>query len=132
MIYTVVCTDINDYVNWQFELLEYSWSRIHQPGKLVRLVACEDDAELPQHKHAEVFRTRPTNVHPESGDVYVCYNRLYSLKQWLDDEDIQGTVLIVDADVVFRSPIKTTRDQGNPLGQHWVDYGLFGEFRDAV
>jgi prolyl 4-hydroxylase len=132
MIYTVVCTDINDYVNWQFELLEYSWSRIHQPGKLVRLVACEDDAELPVHKHAEVFRTRPTNVHPQSGDVYVCYNRLYSLKQWLDEEDIQGTVLIVDADVVFRSPIKTIREQGNPLGQHWVDYGLSDEFREAL
>lgn len=132
MIYTVVCTDINDYVNWQFELLEYSWSRIHQPGKLIRLVACEDGDELPEHKHAEVFRTRPTNVHPESGDVYVCYNRLYSLKQWLDEEDIQGTILIVDADVVFRSPIKSIREAGNPLGQHWVDYGLGGEFREAV
>jgi prolyl 4-hydroxylase len=132
MIYTVVCTDINDYVNWQFELLEYSWSRIHQPGKLVRLVACEDNEQLPVHKHAEVFRTRPTNVHPESGDVYVCYNRLYSLKQWLDEEDIQGTVLIVDADVVFRAPLKALRERGNPLGQHWVDYGLGGEFKKAL
>ncbi|MBL4672670.1 MAG: 2OG-Fe(II) oxygenase [Arenicella sp.] len=132
MIYTVVCTDINDYIDWQFELLEYSWSRIHQPGKLVRLVACEDDVDLPVHKHADVFRTRPTNVHPESGDVYVCYNRLYSLKQWLEQEDVQGTILIVDADVIFRSPVKTTVPKGQPLGQHWLDYGLGGDFRTAL
>ncbi len=132
MIYTVVCTDTNDYIDWQFELLEYSWSRIHQPGKLIRLVACDDDAHLPIHKHAEVFRTRPTNVHPDSGDVYVCYNRLYSLKQWLEEQDIQGTILIVDADVVFRSPVKTTVQKGQPLGQHWLDYGLGENFRAAL
>ncbi len=132
MIYTVVCTDINDYVNWQFELLEYSWSRIKQPGKLIRLVACDEDEALPVHKHAEVVRTRPTNKSPVSDDTYVCYNRLYSLQQWLSEQDIQGSILIVDADVVFRSPLVATRDEGSPLGQHWVDYWLGGEFREAL
>lgn len=132
MIYTVVCTDINDYVNWQCELLEYSWSRINQPGKLIRLVACDADQELPKHRHAQVYRTRPTNVHPQSGDVYPCYNRLYSLHQWLDKEDIQGTILIVDCDVVFRSPITTEVSAGHPLGQDWLDYGISEEFRKAA
>lgn len=130
-IYTVVCTDINEYVNWQFELLEYSWSRINQPGKLIRLVACEDDVALPEHRHAEVYRTRPTNVHPDSGDKYVCYNRLYSLQQWLDECDIDGTILVVDCDVVFTKPIKTTVQQGSPLGQNWLDYGVAG-FDSAI
>lgn len=132
MIYTVVCTDINDYVHWQCELLEYSWSRINQPGKLVRLVACEDDQALPTHRHAEVFRTRPSNVHPQSGDVYVCYNRLYSLQQWLEEEDIQGTILMVDSDVVFRSPIKAEAERGSPIAQPWLDYGVSAEFRAAI
>lgn len=132
MIYTVVCTDINDYVNWQCELLEYSWSRINQPGELIRLVACDDAAELPEHRHASVYRTRPSNVHPISGDVYVCYNRLFSLQQWLEREDVQGTILIVDSDVVFRSPIKTIAASGEPIAQPWVDYGVSSEFRLAI
>ena len=118
MIHTVVCTDINDYVNWQCELLEYSWSRINQPGKLVRLVACEETQALPEHRHMEVFRTRPSNVHPTSGDVYVCYNRLYSLQQWLNTNNVQGTILIVDSDVVFKAPLKTKVQRGKPVGQH--------------
>ena len=132
MIHTVICTDINDYVHWQCELLEYSWSRVNQPGKLVRLVACEDDQALPQHRYAEVYRTRPSNVHPESGDVYVCYNRLYSLQQWLEQEDIRGTILIVDSDVVFRAPLKTTVISGEPVAQSWLDYGVSNEFRAAI
>ena len=132
MIYTVVCTDLNDYINWQFELLEYSWSRVNQPGKLIRLVSCEDDVALPEHRHAQVYRTKPSNVHPTSGDVYVCYNRLYSLQQWLDEQDIDGTVLIVDADVVFRKPLKTEVSSGSPIGQHWLDYGLSEDFKSAV
>ena len=132
MIYTVVCTDINDYVNWQVELLEYSWSRIHQPGKLIRLVACDEHESLPVHRHAEVYRTKFTNQHPTSGDVYNCYNRLYSLQQWLDEYDIQGTILMVDCDVVFRSPIKTTVTPGKPLAQHWLDYGICDQFRSAL
>ena len=132
MIYTVVCTDVNAYINWQCELLEYSWSRVNQPGKLIRLVACDDTTELPKHRHAEVIRTQPTNVHPTSGDVYVCYNRLYSLKEWLEDKSIQGTILIVDADVVFRSPLAQGVAKGRPLGQAWLDYGVSDEFRDAI
>lgn len=132
MIYTVVCTDINDYANWQCELLEYSWSRIKQPGKLVRLVSCEQDAELPVHRHTEVVRTRPSNTHPVSGDFYPPYNRLFSLKQWLDENDIEGTILVVDCDVIFRSPLKTEVNPGAPLAQHWLDYSINNEFGAAI
>ncbi len=132
MIYTVVCTDFNDYANWQCELLEYSWSRVKQPGKLVRLVSCEADAVLPIHRHAEVVRTRPTNTHPESGDFYPPYNRIHSLNQWLEENNINGTVLIVDCDVIFRSPLKTKVREGFPVAQHWLDYGVSDAFREAI
>ncbi|MFT4607819.1 MAG: prolyl 4-hydroxylase [Arenicella sp.] len=132
MIHTVVCTDLNDYVNWQVELLEYSWSRVNQPGKLVRLVACDNDVAMPQHRHAEVYRTRPVDVHPQSGDVYVCYNRLFSLQQWLVEENISGTILVVDCDVVFTAAIKTQVSKGNPIGQHWLDFGIHSNARAAI
>ena len=132
MIYTVVCTDINDYANWQCELLEYSWSRVNQPGKFVRLVACEADDSLPVHRHAEVVRTRPTNVHPVSGDFYPPYNRVHSLNQWLEENDVEGTVLIVDCDVIFRKPLKTEVQKGGPIAQHWLDYGVSEAFSEAI
>ncbi|MEO0367317.1 MAG: GlcNAc-transferase family protein [Pseudomonadota bacterium] len=130
--HTVVCTDLNDYVNWQVELLEYSWSRIQQAGDLIRLVACEDDQALPTHRHARVFRTQPSNVHPDSGDVYVCYNRLYSLQQWLEEYPIQGNILIVDSDVVFKAPVTMRAQPGQPIAQPWLDFGISAEFKDAI
>ncbi len=39
LIYSVICTDVNDYIDWQCELLDYSWARAGQPGELVRLVS---------------------------------------------------------------------------------------------
>ena len=63
-LYTVVCTDTSDFVHWQCELLEYSWSRINQPGEIVRLVATADAEDLPRHRHMQVIQTRPTSVHP--------------------------------------------------------------------
>lgn len=130
--YTVVCTDVNDYVNWQFELLEYSWSRIHQRGELVRLVSGSETEVLPVARHACVIRTRPTSVHPVSGDVYKCYNRLYSLAQWLDEYEVDGTILIVDPDVVFRTPVRNQARAGLPVGQHWIDFGISTEFAHAI
>ena len=131
-LYTVVCSDSNDYVNWQFELLEHTWSRIKQPGELVRLVAAEPGDVLPKARHATVIRTRPTNVHPTSGDVYLCYNRLYSLAEWLDTCEVDGTIQIIDPDVVFRAPVADDALPGSPVGQHWVDFALGGGFGEAI
>ena len=132
MIYSVICTDTSPYVHWQSELLEYSWSRVNQAGELLRLVSCEAEEELPSHRHARVIRTRPSSVHPESGDQYIPYNRLFSFQQWLEEHNPEGTVLILDPDCVFRKPLDTEVPAGKPIGQNWLDFGVSDAFRGAI
>lgn len=130
--YTVICTDLSPYINWQCELLEYSWSRVNQPGNIVRLVACEETEELPQHRFMEAVRCQPTSHHPESGDYYPPYNRLFSLQEWLQNKDINGSILIIDADVVFQKPLKKLVNPGLPLAQHWLDFGFSDDFIGSI
>ena len=130
--YTVVCTDLSPYINWQCELLEYSWSRINQPGNIVRLVACEESKELPQHRFMDVIRCRPSSYHPTSNDHYPPYNRLFSLQEWLQDNDINGSILILDPDVIFQKPLKKCVDSGRPLAQHWIDFGISDAFTKSI
>jgi len=124
MIYTLLCTDTAASLHWQCELLEYSWSRYNQPGELIRLVSCKSGQALPEHRHARVYKTEFTNVDPVTGDHYPPYNRLYSIQEWLTREKPEGTVLIVDPDMIFRDSIKTEVNPGNPIGQHWLDFGM--------
>ena len=130
--YTVICTDLSPYINWQCELLEYSWSRVNQPGKIVRLVACEETEELPQHRFMDVIRCQPTSHHSESGDYYPPYNRLFSLQEWLQNSDINGSLLIIDPDVVFQKPLEKVVEPGRPLAQHWLDFGISDAFSESI
>jgi hypothetical protein len=122
-LYSVICTDAAPELDWQCELLEYTWRAVGQPGTLVRLVAAGEEHALPTHVHAQVLRTPPSNVHPESGDRYIPYNRLYSLQAWLARAAPDGTVLILDPDMVFRAQLDIRAAPGRAIGQHWVDFG---------
>ncbi|MEM7561562.1 MAG: GlcNAc-transferase family protein [Pseudomonadota bacterium] len=124
MIYTVVSTDSNPAINWQCELLEYSWSKSRQPGELIRLVARGPEGRLPTHRHARVVETAFTNIDPETGDNYPPYNRLYSMQEWLETENPIGTVLFVDPDMIFRAAVGKEVEPGKPSGQHWHDFGF--------
>ena len=132
MIYSMTCTDRNPKLDWQCELLEYSWSRVNQPGELIRLVACEPDESLPSHRHTQVIRTRPSNIHPSSSDNYPPYNRLFSFQQWLSDYDPQGTVLILDPDMVFSKPLDIEPPRGTPVGQDWLDFGVNSQLIESI
>lgn len=119
MIYSVVCTDVNEYVNWQCELLEYTWKRAGQPGELIRLVTCPDDTKLPAHRHARVIRiAAPSSL----TDGYLAFGRLFALQDWLKLERPEGSVLIIDPDCVFRRPIVEEVKRRAPRAQHWVDF----------
>ncbi len=124
MIYSLICTDTSKAIHWQCELLEYSWSKCEQPGELVRLVACDPEMSLPEHRHANVVRTNFTNVDSETGDHYAPYNRLYSIQEWLHRDAPNGTVLILDPDMIFRNSVKTEVKRGSPIGQQWVGFGM--------
>lgn len=122
MIYTVFSTTDTPYMNWQSELLEYSWKEAGQPGELIRLVATNNQENLPQHEHARIVRTWPWDVHPLTGDHYPVYNKPASLSQWLSQEQPEGTILLIDPDCVFRSPITREVEEGCPVSQAWIDY----------
>jgi hypothetical protein len=106
LIYTVVSTDVNPYIDWQCELLEYTWRRAAQPGELIRIVTCTGDVPLPRHRHARPVRMTPH----QSAHDYKPFERP------------EGTVLVVDPDVVFRRAIAGEASRGAPRAQLWVDY----------
>jgi len=117
-MYAVVCTDVNDYVNWQCDLLAYSWARAGQRGELVRLVCAPSAVEVPNQEHTRVVRI-PAG---ESDDGYIPLQRLLSLRAWLETERPEGAVLILDPDCVFRAAVAIEASPGAPVGQSWVDY----------
>lgn len=119
--YSVICTDSHPKVHWQCELLEHTWRSVRQRGELLRLVGAEATEDLPRHEWTTVLRTRFTNVHPDTGDHYPPYNRLYSFQQWLEEHNPVGTVLILDPDYVFRAPVVGSVTPGNARAQLWVD-----------
>ena len=106
-------------MQWQSELLEYSWKRVDQPGELIRLVATDSDT-LPTHGYARAVRTPSARVHPLTGDDYAPYNKPASLLEWLRTDQPHGTVLLVDPDCVFRAPIDREVSEGHPVAQRWV------------
>lgn len=106
MIYTVFCTTADDAAQWRAELLEYSWGRVRQPGELVRLTAVAPGEALPRHRLARVVPTMCWSPHPYTGDTYPPYNTAAALLEWLFTERIDGTILLVRPDSVFRAAVE--------------------------
>jgi hypothetical protein len=130
LIYTVLCTDDNRALDWQCELLEYTWKRAAQPGELLRLVTSPDGAALPRHDHARVLRIEPQ---PERTGDYKAFERLFALEEWLRREQPEGTVLILDPDCGFRRAITDEVAPGAPRAQYWADYeGATGQSQAAT
>jgi hypothetical protein len=121
-LHTVVCTDLNPYGDWQCRLLEHTWHRVAQPGELVRLVGSNGGERPPGHDHARVVTTRAVNDHPDAPGHYPGFNRLWSLQEWLATEQPHGSVLVLDADMVFRAPVRTTTEPGTIVAQEWYRF----------
>lgn len=121
MFYTVFSTNNTPYMQWQSELLEYSWKRVEQEGVLIRLVATDNQHDLPAQKHAHCVPTRLWNTHPETGDFYPVYNKPASLLEWVFRDKPEGTVLLLDPDCVFRAPVTQRVAPGSPASQAWID-----------
>ena len=118
MIYTVFCTGDSPYWQWQAELLEYSWKKVGQAGALVRLITTDQQQQLPRHQYAKSVATRPTAGQSgnslETGDVAA------AVLTWLDSDWPCGTVLLLDADTIFRAPLQREVSRGNPVSQPWT------------
>lgn len=130
--YSLVCTDAYPGAQWQTEFLEHTWASAGQPGELVRLFAAGLDTPLPKHAHARVVRTSPANRDPVTDDEYMPYNRLFSIAEWLERERPEGTVILLDCDQVFRSPISTPAPPRRPAAQEWHGFNLDGDAGEAT
>lgn len=108
-------------MQWQSDLLEYSWKRVGQEGTLIRLVATDNPGNLPTQKYAHCVATRCWDTHPDTGDYYPIYNKPASLLEWLFRDKPEGTVLLLDPDCVFRKPVTRHVTPGNPAAQDWVN-----------
>lgn len=124
MMYTVFSTTNSAKMQWQSQLLEYSWKKAQQEGVLIRLVATDEPHNLPQHQYAQSIATKSWDVHPDTGDHYPIYNKPASLLEWLYREEPDGTVLFIDPDCVFRRPVNTRVAPGHPVSQSWIDLNL--------
>jgi hypothetical protein len=128
VIFTVFSTTANE---WQAELLEYSWGRVKQPGELVRLVGIGPHEPLPRHRLARVTGTLCWSPHPYTGDVYPPYSKAAAVLEWLFTERIEGTILLVEPDCVFRAPVAHEVAPGEAQATAWpglprTEEGPFG------
>lgn len=121
MIYTVFCTSTSEEMQWQSELLEYSWGRARQPGELVRLVSSSHEDPAPAHRLARVVKTLSWSPHPYTGDLYPPYHKAAALLEWLFTERIEGTILLLEPNSVFRSPVTTEIGRGQAKATVWSD-----------
>jgi hypothetical protein len=121
-LHAVACTDMNPYGDWQFRFQEHTWRRASQPGELVRLVAMTESDAPPAHNEARVVTTRSMSDR-RAPDYYPGLERLWSLQEWLATEHPRGSVLILDADMVFRASVLTTTEPGTIVAQEWYRFG---------
>lgn len=126
MIYTVFSTSTDDAGQWQSQLLEYSWSQVEQPGELVRLVATAPGELLPRERLARVVETLSWAPHPYTNDPYPLYNKPASLLQWIFEERINGTILLLEPRCVLRAPVQTELEPGLAQATGWKDLPRMG------
>jgi hypothetical protein len=119
VIFTVFCTTAHPQAPWQAELLEYSWGHVRQPGELVRLVASNPEDRLPDDRLARVVRTTSWSPHPYTGDAYTPYDLAASLLEWLFTERIDGSILLLAQNNIFRAPVTREATRGTVQAMAW-------------
>ena len=128
--YVVYSTSNSDYQSWQCKLLEYSFKKVNQQGKLIRLCSYNThcpDREFDTSDIAEIiklpdYRTRWAKYTNNLDKDYGIVNKTESLKYWLYNyPGLKDTdnVLLIDPDMVFTKPISISTTPGTIIGQSW-------------
>lgn len=134
MDYVVYSTSNSDYQSWQCRLLEYSFKKVNQPGKLIRLCSFNthnsnrtfDTSDIAEIIHLPDYRTRWREYTNDLDKDYGIANKTESLKYWLSNyPGLKDTdnVLFVDPDMVFAKAVTQTTTPGTIIAQRWVDDG---------
>ncbi|CAK0787343.1 hypothetical protein CVIRNUC_010562 [Coccomyxa viridis] len=108
-IHTVVTTECTPYFDWQVLGLWYSFKRAKQPGKLTRLLSCTEE-QLLTYRGKDLVTTHVVpsltlDPNQEHSDHYSAYNKPGAVIFWLQDvEPEEDYILVIDADMIMRSP----------------------------
>jgi hypothetical protein len=111
--------------------LEYTFKKVNQPGKLIRLCSYNehnpdrvfDTSDISEIIKVPDYRTRWKKYTNDIDKDYGIANKIESLKYWvhnypgLKDTD---NVLLLDPDMVFVKPVKETTTPGKIIGQTWI------------
>ncbi|CAI5990015.1 unnamed protein product [Closterium sp. NIES-65] len=126
-IITVFSAECSTYMDWQSVAMAYSFKRSGQPGKLVRLLACNEDA-LKGYRGLDIAPTMVVpnwSRGPRTGDWYPAINKPVGVKYWLDNSpdanDVEW-VLIMDADQLIRRPVlpwELGAERGHPVSANY-------------
>jgi hypothetical protein len=134
MDYVVYSTSNSDYQSWQCRLLEHSFKKVNQPGKLIRLCSFNthnpnrvfDTSDIAEVIQLPDYRTRWREFTNDLDKDYGIANKTESLKYWLSNyPGLKDTdnVLFIDPDMVFVKAVTETTIQGKVIAQSWVDEG---------
>ena len=120
VVFSAECVPAFD---WESCGLFYSFKKIGQPGKITRLLACDDhqmknyprvNLEMgPTFVHKNMRFDHSFNAeelhdefHDQKGEGYASYNKPYSVTAWLAQVDVKETwILMMDTDMILRAPV---------------------------
>ena len=107
-LHTVFSAECSTHFDWYAIGVAHSFKMAEMPGKLTRLLACDDEALagyrglhlMPTFVHANHRR------HPSTGDESASYNKPGSVMDFVRSPScVEPYVLFVDSDMIFTRPI---------------------------
>lgn len=109
----------SNYVNWQSELLYYSFLTHHKDDNEIEFISVVMDEGKPvtcDYNYYLCNITSKANI--VEGDHYIIYDRAFSIKDFLENtkSEKERLFLFVEADFIFLKPFNI-RNNGNVLGQ---------------
>lgn len=110
----------SDYINWQSELLYYSFLIHHKNDKNIEfmsIVMSEDKPVVCDYPY--YLCNINSNAGIVEGDDYIIYDRAFSIKNFLENtkSETERTFLLVEADFLFLKPFNIISN--NTLGQKY-------------
>ena len=122
--YVLYSTSDTPYQRWQCDLLEQTFQWVGQPGRLICLCSASEHDDLPPSRSSAIAEVIPLPSYMRdeaSGDLWGIANKFNSLRAWVEDPAVDGSVMLLDPDMVFFRAVDLEVAPGAVVGQRWVD-----------
>ena len=128
-IYTIYSISNSPYMEWQADLLDYSFKKSGQPGTLIRL--CSDDEGYMNRKrtiskNGYTLFTKSYAV-PAPGKTCATLNKCFSIDYLFEKYKFNENAMLIflDPDMIFVKPWNPYNEfsKGTIYGQKWKGYG---------